>query len=199
MMNRLRDLLVDGLLLAIPLGAAGFLLKRAVALLSHVLVPVAHLLPQGRWFGIAAIEVAAFGLLLLGLILLGTLARTTPGNHFVVALESVVLSKVPGYLIVKTITADLAATEKGTDLRPALVSFDDNTVLGFLVEEPAGTDTCTLFLPSAPGAATGSVVIVPRERVQPLDASTGSAMRAMKQRGLGLQQLGKPGMTTPRG
>jgi uncharacterized membrane protein len=198
-MNRLRDLLVDGLLLAIPLGAAGFLLKKAIALLSRFLVPVAHLLPQGRWFGIAGIELAAFGVLVLGLILLGAFARTTPGKRFVATIESVVLSKVPGYLIVKTIAADLAATEKGTDLRPALVSFDDNTVLGFLVEEPAGTDACTLFIPSAPGAATGSVVIVPRERVQPLDASTGSAMRAMKQRGLGLQKLGKPPTTAPRG
>ena len=47
----------------------------------------------------------------------------------------------------------------------------------------------TAFIPSAPGAATGSVVLVPGSRVQMLDGDTMKAMRSMKQRGLGLQAL----------
>ena len=57
MKNKLRDLLADGLLLALPLGAAAFLLHKVIGLLSKLLVPVAKLLPEGRWFGIAAIEI----------------------------------------------------------------------------------------------------------------------------------------------
>ena len=49
----------------------------------------------------------------------------------------------------------------------------------------------TVFIPSAPSAATGSVVLMPKARVQLLDAPTMAAMRAMKQRGLGLQALNK--------
>ena len=44
-MSRLRDLLVDGILLALPLGAAAYLLYKAIMLLKSLLVPVAHLIP----------------------------------------------------------------------------------------------------------------------------------------------------------
>jgi uncharacterized membrane protein len=82
-------------------------------------------------------------------------------------------------------------TESATDLKPALVSFDDNAVLGFIVEESEDKSMYTVFIPSAPSAATGSVVLMPKARVQLLDAPTMAAMRAMKQRGLGLQALNK--------
>ena len=59
MIKRLRDLLVDGVLLALPLGAAAYLLYKAISLLIRLLAPVANLLLEGRWFGIAAAEIAA--------------------------------------------------------------------------------------------------------------------------------------------
>jgi len=46
MMNRLRDVLVDGILLALPLGIAAFLAHRVVGALISVMAPVAHLLPR---------------------------------------------------------------------------------------------------------------------------------------------------------
>jgi uncharacterized membrane protein len=187
--NRLRDLLVDGLLFALPLGAAAYLLHSAIGLLSKLLVPAQRLLPEGRWFGIAAVELAAFVVLLLILLLLGAFARSAPGRRVAGAIESVVLSKVPFYQILKNIAADLSGAEVDSSRRPALVAFDDNTVLGFIVEESADAATLTVFVPGAPGAASGSVVLVPRTRVHVLDAPTSRAMRAMKQRGLGLQGL----------
>jgi len=188
-MNRIRDLLADGLLLALPLGAAVYLLHKVIGLLSKLLVPVAHLLPNGRWFGIAAIELAALIVLLLALLLLGMFARSKLGRSIAMTIENVVLSKIPGYLVAKNIAADLTNSDTGSDMRPALVSFDDNTVLGFVVEQSADGSMLTAFLPSAPGAATGSVVLVPIARVQLLDGDTLKAMRAMKQRGMGLQAL----------
>ena len=160
-MNKIRDLLADGLLLALPLGAAAFLLHKVIGLLSKLLIPVAHLLPNGRWFGIAGIELAAFVALLLVLLLLGMFARSALGRRIASTIETVVLSKIPGYLIVKNIAADLTNVDTASDMRPALVSFDDNTVLGFIVEQSADGSMFTAFIPSAPGAATGSVVLVP--------------------------------------
>jgi flagellar biosynthesis protein FliR len=55
-MKRLRELLLDGILLALPLGAAAFLLQKVIGLLARLLIPVAQLLPEGRWLGIAAVE-----------------------------------------------------------------------------------------------------------------------------------------------
>lgn len=188
-MSRLRDLLIDGMLLALPLGAAAYLLYKIVVLLKKLLAPVAHLLPAGHFFGIAAIEIAAIVVLLLALVALGVFARSAPGRRIAVTLEKVVLSKIPGYQIVKSIASDFAGTEGESGLRPALVSFDDNTVLGFIVEESAAGDRLTVFVPGAPSSGSGSVVLMPKERVQVLDVPTSGAMKSMKQRGVGLQQL----------
>ena len=190
-MVKIRDLLAEGLLLALPLGAAVYLLSKVIGILSKLLIPIANYVPNARWFGIAGIEIAAFLLLLFALVLLGAFARSKLGRKINQVIEEVILSKVPFYLIIKNIITDVTNTESSTDLQPALVSFDDNTVLGFIVEEAADQSMYTVFIPSAPSAATGSVVLMPKARVQLLDAPTMAAMRAMKQRGLGLQALNK--------
>jgi uncharacterized membrane protein len=191
-MRRLRDLLIDGALLALPIGAAAYLLYNIVVHLKKLLVPVAHLLPEGHFFGIAAVEIAAIAVLLLALAALGLFAHSALGRRLGETLDRVVLSKFPGYQIVKSITADFAGSDGDSGLRPALVSFDDNSVLGFVVEESAAGDSYTVFIPGAPSSGSGSVVLVPLERVQILEAPTASAMKSMKQRGLGLQQLVGP-------
>lgn len=198
MLNRLRDLLIDGVLLALPVAATAYLLQKLFASLLHVLSPVTHLLPKGHYFGMAALDLAAIALLIAMLIALGAFARSTPGTRLAQSLERIVLSKIPGYLVIKSIAADLSSAERDTGMLPALVAFDDNTVLGFVVEEAGAGDMVTVFVPDAPAAASGSVVLVHRERVQPLEVATGSAMQAMKQRGIGLQQLTRaqrPGMS----
>ncbi len=190
-MAKIRDLLAEGLLLALPLGAVIYFVHKVIGLLSKLLIPIAHLLPNGRWFGIAGIEIAALILLLVGLIGLGAFARSKLGRKINQVIEDVLLSKLPFYLMIKNIITDVTNTESATDLQPALVSFDDNTVLGFIVEEAEDKLMYTVFIPGAPGAANGSVMLMPKERVQILNAPSLAAMRTMKQRGIGLQALTK--------
>jgi uncharacterized membrane protein len=196
-MKRLRDLLVDGILLALPLAAAAFLLREAIGRLVHLLAPVAHLLPPGHLWGVVALELAAIVALVLVLLALGLFARSAVGRKLARWLEDVVLSKVPGYMIFKSIAAGFTETEYEKGLRPALISFDDNQVLGFVVEQDPATDQVVVFLPGAPSPGGGNVVVVPAARVQMLDASLGKARRSMKQRGLGLLQLMQPPPTAP--
>lgn len=188
-MNKLRDLLIDGVLLALPLGAAAYLVRKLVAALVPVLTPAAHLLPSGHWFGVAAIDLAALVLLTLALLVMGLFSRSKVGRRVAETLEQLVLSKIPGYLMIKSIAADFGSGEQDEGLRPALVSFDDNQVLGFMVERDDATDRVAVFLPGSPSPAGGNVVVVPSARVQLLDASLGLSRRAMKQRGFGLLQL----------
>jgi uncharacterized membrane protein len=190
-MNRLRDLLVDGILLALPLGAAAYLIHKVLGVVVKALAPVAHFFPNARWFGIGAIELAASALLVVALIALGAFARSGPGRLLAERLESVVLSKIPGYLMIKSVAAGFSSSDRDKDLRPALVTFDDNAVLGFVVEESGSSDSVTVFVPDAPGAASGGVVLVSRERVKALAVSTSGAMKTMKQRGVGLQELAR--------
>jgi uncharacterized membrane protein len=196
-MNKLRDLLIDGVLLALPLGAAAYLVRKLVVALVPVLTPAAHLLPPGHWFGVAAIDLAALLFLTLALLVMGLFSRSKAGRHVAETLERLVLSKIPGYLMIKSIAADFGSGEQDEGLRPVLVSFDDNQVLGFMVEKDDATDRIAVFLPGSPSPAGGNVVVVPGARVRLLDASLGLSRRAMKQRGLGLLQLAT--MPSPTG
>jgi uncharacterized membrane protein len=188
-MNKLRDLLIDGVLMTLPLAAVAYLVHKVVLLLAKLLQPTAHLLPPGHWFGVAAIDLAALVLLMLALLGMGVFSRSKAGRRVAVTLEQLVLSKVPGYLMIKSIAADFSSVEQDEGLRPVLVSFDDNQVLGFMIEKDDAGDRVTVFLPGSPSPAAGNVVVVPSARVQLLDASLGLSRRAMKQRGLGLLQL----------
>ncbi len=189
LMNKLRDLLIDGVLMTLPLAAAAYLVHKVVLLLVTLLKPAAHLLPPGHWFGVAAIDIAALVLLTLALLGMGVFSRSKAGHRVAETLEQLVLSKVPGYLMVKSIAADFSSDEHDEGLQPVLVSFDDNQVLGFMIEKDDASDRVTVFLPGSPSPAGGNVVVVPGARVQLLDASLGQTRRAMKQRGLGLLQL----------
>jgi len=197
-MNKLRDLLIDGVLLALPLGAAAYLVHKVVALLVPLLKPAARLLPPGHWFGVAAIDLAALVLLMLALLGMGVFSRSRAGRRVAETLEQLVLSKIPGYLMIKSIAADFGSGEQDEGLRPVLVSFDDNQVLGFMVERDDATARIAVFLPGSPSPAGGNVVVVPNARVQLLDASLGQSRRAMKQRGLGLLHLATMPSSTGR-
>jgi uncharacterized membrane protein len=189
MLNRLRDLLIDGILMALPIAAVVYLAYQAVGLLLKVLAPVSSLMPQARFLGIAALDIAAIVALIALLIVLGAIGRSAPGRRLAQSLERIVLTKIPGYLIIKSVLSDLSDSERDEGLQPALVTFDDNTVLGFVVEPAGAGGLVTVFIPDAPASSSGSVALVQRERVRVLDVATGGAMRTMKQRGLGLQQL----------
>jgi uncharacterized membrane protein len=188
-MNKLRDLVIDGVLMALPLGAVAYLVHKVVTLLVPLLKPAFHLLPEGSWLGVAAIDLVALALLVLALLGMGLFSRSRPGRRLAETLEQLVLSKIPGYLIVKSIAADFGSSEPDEGLRPALISFDDNQVLGFVVEHDPASDRVAVFLPGAPSPGGGNVVVVPLARVQWLEANLGTARRTMKQRGLGLLQL----------
>lgn len=188
-MNRLRDLLIDGVLLALPLGAAAYLVCKLVAALVPLLAPAGLLLPPGHLFGVAAIDLAALVLLVVALLGMGLFSRSKLGRRVAETLEQLVLSKIPGYLMIKSIAADIGSGEQEEGLQPALVRFDDNQVLGFVVERDDATDRVAVFLPGSPSPGGGNVIVVPSARVQLLDASLGQSRRAMKQRGLGLLQL----------
>jgi hypothetical protein len=69
----------------------------------------------------------------------------------------------------------------------------DNAVLGYIVEDATSAGSLTLFIPGAPGAGSGSVVMVAHDRVRLLKVPAIAVRHTMKQRGLGLQELTRAG------
>jgi uncharacterized membrane protein len=196
-MKRIRDLLVDGLLLAIPMIVLVYLLSLALAALSKLLTAVAPLVPQFKWLGVITIDVLAIAALVAFLLALGAFARSLAGRMVSRSLEKAVLSKIPGFLLFKSVATGFTG-EQSDGMKAALIHFDDNVALGFVVElENSSDDMITVFLPSAPTPAAGSVLLVQRSRVTLLDVPMAHAIGTVSRLGLGLQELVRSGL--PKG
>jgi uncharacterized membrane protein len=187
--SRLRDLLIDGLLLALPLVAIGLLVQKLVDLVAHLLTPVANLFP-GHYLGVAGIDLAAFALLVVLMVLIGVFARSGPGAKTSQLLERWVLRKIPGFLLFKAVAVGFSSEERDAGMTPALIAFDDHVELGFVVEPADGPEgLVTVFVPGAPAPTSGAVVLVAASRVTLLGASVNKTMHAVSRLGLGTQQL----------
>jgi len=132
-------------------------------------------------------------LAVLGLILvlaaLGAFARLRMARRFTAMLERSVLTRIPGYMALKT-SLSAYAREGTEELHPAFVDLDNNVVLGLVVESSGTANgTVTVFVPGAPSTTSGAVMMVSRERITPIPGSTAGALRSLSRMGVGLQAL----------
>lgn len=189
-MARLREALVDGLLLAVPLIVLGVIVANTVAAIRKVFAPVAKWLPDASVFGVALVDLIAVAVFALLLIALGAFANSGVGRRLTERLEGLILNKIPGYLFFKSMAIGFSQGERDAAMQPALVKFDDNTVLGFVVNQDRhDSELLTVFVPSAPTPAAGTVFLLPPSRIQILDVPTRQAMNTVARLGVGLSDL----------
>ena len=95
-----------------------------------------------------------------------------------------VANRIPMYKAITALTERFAGVD-GDEFVPVEVDLYQSTArtLGFLVEKlPDGR--CTVFLPSAPVATVGNIVIVPEESLTRIDATVSQAVSAVTQWGV---------------
>jgi uncharacterized membrane protein len=178
----LRTTLVGGALFLLPLLFAVWLLVSGLKAVSKILTPVARLFPFEQVAGIAVAELIAAGLLLAVCFLAGLFGRTTTGRNLGQKFERATLKKVPGYTLLKSMTQD----DLGSDGRveTALIRVDDGWVLAFIVERH-GDGMLTVFVPSAPTPAAGTIYYMPEDCVRRLDLPVRTAAKLIMQLGVG--------------
>ncbi len=147
--------------------------------------------PNIKWSGVALSELLLVVTLLLCLLALGVFRRSVLGRWWDRKIERLVLRKVPGFMLLKSIASGVTGKAEGDQqVAPVFVELDDQTVLGFLIEESASDhDLCTVFVPSAPTIAAGTVMLVESRRVRRVDVPLGTAMASVTGLGLGTQAL----------
>jgi uncharacterized membrane protein len=105
-------------------------------------------------------------------------------------LERSVLEKIPGYELVRGLTARVSGDEREGTFRPALVEIEDALSPGFIIEE-LDDGRYTVLVPSVPTPAAGALFILPRERVHPVDVPFTQAVKVISKWGAGAGELAK--------
>jgi uncharacterized membrane protein len=172
--------LIGGLLIILPIYIAVLLLAKTVKGLLGLLQPVAERVPASVEFR----EIVAIVLLVCVCFVVGLIVRTGPGLRAKNACERAVLERLPGYTFLRGLAKRLAGNSEEQTLQPALVEIEDALVPALIVEE-LEDGSYTVLVPSAPTPMAGSVYILPRGRVHPVDIPFAKAIGVFSKWGMG--------------
>ena len=172
--------LVGGLLVVLPIYLSILLLLKTLAAIFALLSPVTAAIPAGTQFR----QIFAILIVLAVCMVAGAVVRTRAGRRARRMLERSVLSKIPGYSLVRGLTERVSGEEREGAFQPALVEIEDALSPGFIIEE-LEDGRYTVLVPSVPTPAAGALFILPKERVHPLDVPFTQAVTVISKWGAG--------------
>jgi uncharacterized membrane protein len=178
--------LIGGLLVVLPIYLSILLLVKTLAGIFALLSPVTEAIPAGAQFR----QVIAMVIVLAVCLLAGLVVRTGPGLRAKYALERSVLERIPGYALVRGLAERVSGERGDGAFQPALVELEDALSPGFIIEE-LEDGRYTVLVPSVPTPAAGSLFILPRERVHPLDVPFAQAVKVISKWGEGAGALAR--------
>ena len=179
--------ILGGVLFLTPIVVLAFILNKAYDFARRGLQPVAKLIPDRLASGPTANAILAILVLALACFLAGILARTLWAKRFVDGLEGSVLSKIPGYEYLK---------QAGTSVLGVSESAEHPVVLAWLggawriaVQTESGGDLVAVFIPNSPNPMSGSVFLLPADRIRPANVPLASAIACLRRCGTGSAPL----------
>jgi uncharacterized membrane protein len=185
-MRVLKPILLGGAIFLLPLALIWLLLAKAFQLALQLMQPIEYALPKWTVLGVAMPHLSAVFVLIALCLLAGLFVRTKSGERWRGRLERMTLGKLPGYAIVRTLFAGVTPTDKPVGV--ALVEMENMHVIAFVMERHAD-GYLTLFVPSAPTPAVGSVYFAREDKVQTIDVSLKDAMMCISRLGVGADKL----------
>ena len=186
----IKNIIIGGVLFFIPLIILIVILQKALQLAAVLVTPIIKLLNATQIFGIGVEILISIVAILFVLYLAGLLAKTKKARAAVAKLEDSLLSKVPGYDMIKNTGASFVGFEDNSSFRTVLARIEDAWQYGFLIEEVEG-DQCVVYIPGAPNTMSGSVYILENNRIKKTDIPLSSAMQCLRSLGKGSNKLVK--------
>jgi uncharacterized membrane protein len=180
--------IVGGLLFLVPVVLAVLLVAKALQLAGQVLAPVSRLIPAETVAGIVVLDLLAVTAVVTLCFAAGLFVRTRAGRGLGDRLERTVLGRMPGFTLVKSITRGMVGLESGSEVSVALARIEDAWMLSFVVERHA-SGLFTVFVPSAPTPAAGSIYYLTEDRLRPLDVPVSAAVACIMRLGVGSREL----------
>ena len=162
-----RTTVIGGLVFLVPLVVLVMILAKAFGIMMMIAEPMARWFPVDTIGGVALVNILAALSLVLVCFIGGLIARSGTVQKIVEALESRVLTKVPGYVLIKGMISGLSDTAN-QQLVPVLVEFGDAARVGLEIERTQDGRIVVSF-PRSPNPWSGEVFILPAERVRRLD------------------------------
>ena len=180
----LKTTLLGGVIVVLPAWLAVLLVLKVLAHLEIFVKPVSSHLPHS----VAHPRVIAILVLVALCFLVGAAIQTTIGAKAERVAERLVLERIPGYTVLRSLASRLSDLAETASFQPALVEMEEALVPAFIVEQHSA-DRSTVFIPSVPTPMAGAVYIIDNSRVHPLDLPAVSVMQCISKWGGGSDKL----------
>lgn len=191
LLDLFKSLLIGGFLFLLPLGVIIVVFGKLLSI-ARRLGEVLHkwLLP-GAQSEALVLAFAIFVLVLIALVA-GIVAQTAAGRRIFGWFERALLSYFPFYTLFRQLIPDTSetATPLGESRKSPVVTahLDDQTLVGFLVDTtPDGKKV--IYLPGAPTALSGTVMIMDADRVQETALKPQQFLRGLRRLGTGMSEI----------
>jgi uncharacterized membrane protein len=127
----------------------------------------------------------------------GLFVRTRIGRWIYSAFENSLLSKAPGYKMVKETVNQFLGKKESPFSSVALAQiFENDTMVTAFITDKHADGTITVFVPTGPNPTSGFIYHLDQQYVHPVDVSVEDAMRSVISCGAGSDALVK-GLETP--
>jgi uncharacterized membrane protein len=198
-MKRLQDFfkstLTGGLLIVLPavimIVAALWVFNFVQKLLDKPTMFIIDTLPQLPLSDYElAVDIAVIIFIILVCFILGLIARHSLGSWLFNTIESNLLSKFPGYSMVKETVAQFIGNNTSPFSQAALVQiFDNETMVSALVTDEHEDGSYTVFVPTGPNPTSGNIYHIPSRYVHLVDVPIEDVMRSIISCGAGSKVL----------
>jgi uncharacterized membrane protein len=178
---------IGGLVFLVPVVVLVIVLAKAAGLMMMVAEPMAAWVPIDAIGGVALANIIAVLAVVLICFIAGLVARAAILRAIVGGLESKVLSKVPGYVIIKGMLSGLQEDDTHT-LIPVLATFGGAARIGLEIER-LDDGRVVVMAPRSPNPWSGEVHIMAAEHVQPLDLPMTAYMENIERFGQGTNEM----------
>ncbi|MDF7802103.1 DUF502 domain-containing protein [Pontiellaceae bacterium B1224] len=192
--NFFRTTLLGGVIVILPTIILIFAFKWLFGMVANGIKPLTDLvvdtitLPARYEQHVATVIVIS--VIVLGCFLLGLMVRTRLGQWMYNGLENSILSKAPGYKMVKETVNQFLGKKKSPFSSVALVRiFENNTKVTAFITDQHANGMVTVFVPTGPNPTSGFIYHLDGKYVHPIDVSVEDAMRSVISCGAGSEKL----------
>jgi uncharacterized membrane protein len=183
-----RTTFVGGILFLLPIIVVVVIVDKALVLTNKAVAPVATHLPVSSSIGLATPKLLAIALLILFCFVTGNFARTAIARKMVNSLETTVLSNVPGYEFIKSMSQSVLGADSQLAHSVVLARIEDAWQIAFLVERLEG-GYVAVFVAGAPSPQSGAVYFMTEDRIRLVDIPISAVLKCLKRYGLGSNTL----------
>ena len=188
MFGFLKNALVRGLVILIPVVLIYVTLRELVEMMIGLATPLADLISEDWILEDDPVGLIALVLILLFALILGLIWTAKPTRKAAEWLESRTLNHVPMYRMVKSLAAAFLEMEEEDSFQPACWRHDDGSLEPVFVIEEHGDDMFVVLQPWSPTPFAGSVRVVPRGQIERVPVTLDEFSLALTHYGLDLSK-----------